>query len=115
MSAQTERIEPAPRGWLGYLERSALNLPGAYREALAKRRTRTLILTALLVFGLVYPILNRFFFQGFSRNVFPLPFPEYVPGAKLSIESIGTIAPDPVFPVNPLAASAKKVLVASAP
>ena len=76
MSGQTGTVVPGLRGWLAFLVRSALDLPATYREALARRRTRTLLLTALLVFGLVYPILNRLFFQTFSRNVFPLPFPE---------------------------------------
>jgi branched-chain amino acid transport system permease protein len=76
MSGQTEAIEPGLRGWLVFLLQSALALPVKYREALARRRGRTLLLTALLAFGLVYPILNKLYFQSFSRNVFPLPFPE---------------------------------------
>jgi branched-chain amino acid transport system permease protein len=76
VSVQSGTIEPGLRGWLAFLVRSALDLPGAYRRALARRRGRTLLLTLLLAFGLAYPVLNRFFFQAFSRNVIPLPFPE---------------------------------------
>jgi branched-chain amino acid transport system permease protein len=76
MSAGTATIQLGLRGWITYLIGSILNLPGAYRRHLQERRGRTIVLTALVVFGLAYPLLNRFFFQGFSRNVFPLPFPE---------------------------------------
>ena len=76
MSGQSGAIELGLRGWIAYLVQSIINLPGAYRRKLQERRGRTLLLTALTVFGLAYPLLNRFLFQGFSRNVFPLPFPE---------------------------------------
>jgi len=76
MSAQPRPIEPGFGGWIGYLVESAVNLPGAYRRELAQRRRRTLALTLLAIFGLAYPILNRFYFQPFSRTVIPLPFPE---------------------------------------
>jgi branched-chain amino acid transport system permease protein len=35
-----------------------------------------LILTVIIVIGLVYPVLNQYFLEGFSRNVFPLPLPD---------------------------------------
>ena len=76
MSGQTSTVQPGLRGWIGFLVQSAFDVPGAYRRQLAERRNRTLILTLLLLFAVAYPLLNRFYFQPFSRNVFPLPFPE---------------------------------------
>jgi branched-chain amino acid transport system permease protein len=76
MSAQSQSIRPGLTGWLGYLADTALGVPDAYRRALAARRGRTILLTALVVFGFLYPVLNLNVFQPFSRNVFPLPFPE---------------------------------------
>jgi branched-chain amino acid transport system permease protein len=76
MSGQTSTIQPGLRGWIGFLVQSVFDIPGAYRRQLAERRNRTLILTLLGLFGVAYPLLNRFYFQPFSRNVLPLPFPE---------------------------------------
>ncbi|HEX4898533.1 MAG TPA: hypothetical protein VFV53_09280 [Candidatus Limnocylindrales bacterium] len=74
--AQPRPIEPGLRGWIWHLVMSAAGIPGAYRRELANRRVRTLVLTVLAAFALAYPVLNRLYFQPFSRNVFPLPFPE---------------------------------------
>jgi branched-chain amino acid transport system permease protein len=76
MTAQPRPIEPGLRGWIWHLVMSAAGIPGAYRRELANRRVRTLVLTVLAIFALAYPVLNRLYFQPFSRNVFPLPFPE---------------------------------------
>jgi branched-chain amino acid transport system permease protein len=77
MSTQTRPVEPGFGGWIGYLVDSALSMPASYRRALSRRPARTIILTVLVVFGLLYPILNKEFFQPFNRaSSFPLPFPE---------------------------------------
>ena len=77
MSTQTRPVEAGLGGWIGYLVDSALAVPGAYRHALSRRPARTVILTVLIVFGLLYPVLNKEFFQPFNRgSSFPLPFPE---------------------------------------
>jgi branched-chain amino acid transport system permease protein len=77
MSAQAQPIKPGFVGWLGYLVGSARAVPGAYRDALAQRPRRTILLTALIVFGLIYPVLNKEIFQPWNRqSAFPLPFPE---------------------------------------
>jgi len=76
VSAQARPIEPGFRGWIGYLVTSTLDLPGAYRRELTRRRRRTSVLTLLAIFGLAYPVLNQAYFQPFSRTVIPLPFPE---------------------------------------
>jgi branched-chain amino acid transport system permease protein len=76
MSTQAQPIEHGIRGWVGYLADTLIGAPGAYRRAFAAHRARASILTVLLVFAFLYPVLNVQFFQPFSRNVFPLPFPE---------------------------------------
>jgi len=76
VTAQPRPIEPGLRGWIWHLVMSVAGLPGAYRREFEQRRGRTLVLTVLAIFALVYPVLNRLYFQPFSRNVFPLPFPE---------------------------------------
>jgi len=77
MSAAAKPIKPGLVGWFGYLLESAMAVPGAYRDALVRRPRRTIALTALIVFGLLYPILNRQIFQPWNRaSTFPLPFPE---------------------------------------
>jgi branched-chain amino acid transport system permease protein len=76
VSAQPRAAEFGLKAWVSHLGASVAGLPGAYRHELARRRRRTLVLTVLVAFALVYPILNRLYFQPFSRNVFPLPFPE---------------------------------------
>jgi len=77
MSAAAKPIKPGLVGWFGYILESAMAVPGAYRDALVRRPRRTIALTALIVFGLLYPILNRQIFQPWNRaSTFPLPFPE---------------------------------------
>jgi branched-chain amino acid transport system permease protein len=47
-----------------------------YRKSLRKSRTRTVILTIIIVLGFIYPVLHQQFLAEFSRNVFPLPLPD---------------------------------------
>ncbi len=77
MTADVKPIEPGIGGWIGSLVDGAMSAPGAYRGALRRNRRRTIFLTVLLLFAVVYPILNREFFQPYNRQAdFPLPFPE---------------------------------------
>jgi branched-chain amino acid transport system permease protein len=63
-------------GWLQHVAQSAGRWPALYRQALARRRRRTIVLTILAVFFLLYPVIYRFVLADFSRNVFPLPLPD---------------------------------------
>jgi len=77
MTPQAKPIQTGIGGWLGSLADAAFSAPGAYRQALRRHRNRTIILTVLIVFGVLYPILNREIFQPWNRqSSFPLPFPE---------------------------------------
>ncbi len=77
MSTQAQPIKMGISGWLGHLLASAIAVPGAYRRELAHRPRRTIALTVLVIFGLLYPVLNKEFFQPYNRQSdFPLPFPE---------------------------------------
>jgi branched-chain amino acid transport system permease protein len=75
-------ITPVERGqtggfqaWIAHVLNSAVSGPAAYRAAFRKRPRRTLLLTALAIFVFTYPLINRFFLQPFSRDVFELPVP----------------------------------------
>jgi branched-chain amino acid transport system permease protein len=77
MTARASTVQPGLRGWIGFLGHTLASIPATYRENLAANRRRTLVLTALGIFGVAYPLLNRFLFQPFNRSSdFPLPFPE---------------------------------------
>jgi branched-chain amino acid transport system permease protein len=77
MTPGTKPIQPGLGGWLAWLADAAIGVPGAYREALRRHRNRTVILTVLIVFAVIYPVLNREIFQPWNRqSSFPLPFPE---------------------------------------
>jgi branched-chain amino acid transport system permease protein len=77
VSANVKPVERGFGGWVGFLFDSLMEIPGAYRQAVRRRPVRTIFLTALVIFGLVYPILNKQFFQPYNRTgPFPLPFPE---------------------------------------
>jgi branched-chain amino acid transport system permease protein len=75
-SVPSQQMPTGIGGWIGHLVDSAVAIPGHYRRLLAARRGRTIALTVLGVLALTYPILYQQFLAGFSRNVFPLPFPD---------------------------------------
>ena len=76
-TTQTKPIQMGVIGWLGSLVDAAMNVPGAYRQTYRRHPRRTIILTVLIIFGIVYPVLNREIFQPWNRqSSFPLPFPE---------------------------------------
>jgi branched-chain amino acid transport system permease protein len=77
MTPQAKPIQMGVIGWLGSLVDAAMNVPGAYRQTYRRHPRRTIILTVLIIFGIVYPVLNREIFQPWNRHSsFPLPFPE---------------------------------------
>jgi branched-chain amino acid transport system permease protein len=63
-------------GWLQYLGRAVSGWPAAYRRVYSARPRRTILITVLVALAVTYPLINRFFLTGFSRNVFPLPLPD---------------------------------------
>ena len=75
---QVRDIKPPPSGFFGWLELVRGSLTGlqrTWRENLRRNPRRTWLLTALLVLGLAYPLLNLYVLAPFSRNVYPLPIP----------------------------------------
>jgi len=76
-TSPTKPIQMGVIGWLGSLAEAAINVPSAYRQNFRRHPRRTIILTVLIVFGILYPVLNREIFQPWNRqSSFPLPFPE---------------------------------------
>ena len=77
MTPQAKPIQMGVIGWLASLAEAAISVPGAYRQTFRRHPRRTIILTVLIIFGVVYPVLNREIFQPWNRqSSFPLPFPE---------------------------------------
>jgi branched-chain amino acid transport system permease protein len=76
MSTATKSIGTGAGAWFGHIGDSLVAMQRGYRTALRERRRRTIILTALILLGLAYPVLNKYFLAGFSRNVIPLPLPD---------------------------------------
>jgi len=76
VTAVTKRVGSGVGGWVGHMVDSATAVPGHYGRLLGAHRGRTIALTVLTIVALIYPILYREFFASFSRNVFPLPFPD---------------------------------------
>ena len=73
---ESERRPGGFAGWIGHIGDVLGAIPGAYRDALRTHPLRTTLLSALVILGVFYPLLNRSVLQGFSRNVFPLPIPD---------------------------------------
>jgi branched-chain amino acid transport system permease protein len=73
---QHQQIGTGLGGWFGHLVDAATAMPGHYRRSLAKSRRRTILLTLLVIFTLIYPVLYQQVLAPFSRTVFPLPFPD---------------------------------------
>ncbi|MGK2852128.1 MAG: branched-chain amino acid ABC transporter permease [Candidatus Limnocylindrales bacterium] len=76
MNSLITPVEVGPTGgigaWLRQLAGAARNWPAAYRAALERRRTRTLLLTALVALVFLYPILYQTVLGPFVR-ILPLP------------------------------------------
>jgi branched-chain amino acid transport system permease protein len=69
-------VRPGIAGWLGYLADAAAGIPRAYSGRLRERPVRTVVLTALLVLAVAYPVLNRAVLQPLIRGGLPLPVPD---------------------------------------
>jgi branched-chain amino acid transport system permease protein len=76
MSTSSEVIGTGVGAWLGFVGSTLAAVPGQYRAALRSHRRRTLGLTALIVGIFLYPVINHYFLDAFSRNVVPLPIPD---------------------------------------
>ncbi len=76
MSASSDAVGTGVGAWFGHIGDTLGKMRTGYSKALRRRRGRTLGLTFIIVLGLVYPILHQQFLAEFSRNVYPLPFPD---------------------------------------
>lgn len=76
MSTTTKVIGTGPGAWFGHMGSSLAGMQRGYVTALRQRRTRTIVLTVIIVLGLVYPVIHTNFLAAFSRNVIPLPLPD---------------------------------------
>ena len=76
MSTATKQVGSGIGGWVGHMVDAAAAIPGHYGDLFAKRRGRTIALTILGILAVTYPIIYNQFLAGFSRSVFPLPFPD---------------------------------------
>jgi branched-chain amino acid transport system permease protein len=91
MTGTTTTIGTGPGAWIGFVASTVAGLPGGYRAALAKRRGRTIGLTVLVAFALIYPYLNHVVLAPFSRTVFPLPIPDDTVATFMTIFAIMAI------------------------
>ncbi len=76
MSAPSEAIGTGLGAWFGHIGNTLVGMWAGYGKSLRKSRTRTVLLTVIIVLGLIYPVLHQQFLAEFSRNVFPLPLPD---------------------------------------
>jgi branched-chain amino acid transport system permease protein len=76
MSTTTKVIGTGAGAWFGHIGDSLVAMERGYRKAFRVRRLRTIVLTAIIVLGLAYPLINKYFLADFSRNVIPLPLPD---------------------------------------
>ncbi len=76
MSSTTAPVGEGLFGWLRFVGATIAALPAGYRAALRRRRRQTIVITALVLFGLAYPVIGHYIVQPFSRDVIPLPIPD---------------------------------------
>jgi branched-chain amino acid transport system permease protein len=82
MSASTHEIGSTRQigtglwGWLGFVGATLAGLPSAYRARFRRRPVRTLFLTGLAIFTLVYPLIGHYILEPFSRDVVAIPIPD---------------------------------------
>ena len=76
MSGATKVAGGGIGGWLSYVGGTFAAMPGQYRRALRQHRGSTIFLTVMFVSIILYPAVGHYFIADFSRNVFPLPFPD---------------------------------------
>jgi branched-chain amino acid transport system permease protein len=76
MSGATQTIGTGVGGWLGYVGHSIRSIPDQYRKAYRQRRGQTITLTIIFALVVLYPVLGHYVIADFSRQVFPLPYPD---------------------------------------
>jgi branched-chain amino acid transport system permease protein len=91
MSGSTQAVGSGIGGWLGYIGSTIAALPGEYRAALRRHRGKTIGLTVLVIFVLLYPLIGHYVLADFSRRVFPLPFPDDTVATFMTIFAIMAI------------------------
>jgi branched-chain amino acid transport system permease protein len=87
----TDEIGSGIGGWLGFVGRTLAAIPGQYRSALGKHRGRTIGLTILFIAIVLYPAVGHYVLADFSRNVFPIPFPDDTVATVMTIFAIMAI------------------------
>jgi len=91
MSSATRTIGSGPGAWLVYVGSTLAAMPGRYVAALREHRVRTLGLTLLFILIALYPVIGHYVLADFSRNVFPLPFPDDTVATFMTIFAIMAI------------------------
>ncbi|MFI5262440.1 MAG: hypothetical protein ACHQZR_07800, partial [Candidatus Limnocylindrales bacterium] len=91
MTNATDAVGTGSGAWLSYVGGSLAGLPGGYRAALRKHRRRTLAITAVVLIVLLYPLVNHYFLDSFSRDVVPLPLPDDTVATFMTIFAIMAI------------------------
>jgi branched-chain amino acid transport system permease protein len=76
MSGSTKTMGTGIGAWFDHIGAALAGMRRAYAEHLRHDRIRTVVLTVIIVLGFLYPVLNQYFLEGFSRNVIPLPLPD---------------------------------------
>jgi len=76
MSGAVDTIGTGPGAWFAHIGSAFGGMQRAYAAALRQHRARTVVLTLIVVFALIFPVIDHYFLEGFSRNVFPLPIPD---------------------------------------
>jgi branched-chain amino acid transport system permease protein len=76
MSAKVDAIGTGPGAWFAHIGTAFAGMQRAYAADLRQHRIRTVVLTVIVVVGILFPLIDEYFLEGFSRNVFPLPFPD---------------------------------------
>ena len=87
----TEPIGSGIGGWLGHIGATFAAMPGQYRAKLRQHRGNTIGLTLLFIIVVLYPVIGHGPLADFSRNVFPIPFPDDTVATFMTIFAIMAI------------------------
>jgi branched-chain amino acid transport system permease protein len=88
VSSATSTVGTGLFGWLGFVGSTLAAVPGRYRAALRRRPLRTALLTGLVLFTLVYPLIGHYILEPFSRNVIAIPIPDETAMTFMTIYAI---------------------------
>ncbi|HEV8403931.1 MAG TPA: branched-chain amino acid ABC transporter permease [Candidatus Limnocylindrales bacterium] len=91
MSAAADTVGTGVGGWLGYVGGTLAAIPGQYMAALRRHRARTIGLTIVFLAVVLYPVIGHYVLSEFSRNVFPLPYPDDTVATFMTIFAIMAI------------------------